>query len=124
MSDKDEINLENGWVCPTPLPPDATILLAHGGGGRLMHQLIDQVFRPAFENPDQEKDCFGNFTDAAAHGLGGALGCRGRFDKLPNVNPPGDKIRSDFLYGRHMSLCSLKLVQVVNCREACSKYHK
>jgi len=27
------------------------VKLAHGGGGRLMHQLIDRIFRPAFRNP-------------------------------------------------------------------------
>ena len=27
------------------------MLLAHGGGGRLMHQLIERVFLPAFRNP-------------------------------------------------------------------------
>lgn len=34
--------------CPTPLQNYPHILLAHGGGGRLMHQLIDHVFLPAF----------------------------------------------------------------------------
>ncbi|MBI4677950.1 MAG: hydrogenase expression/formation protein HypE [Elusimicrobia bacterium] len=30
------------------------ILLAHGGGGRLMHQLLDDVFLPAFADPALE----------------------------------------------------------------------
>ena len=34
--------------CPAPLQNYPHILLAHGGGGRLMHQLIDHVFLPAF----------------------------------------------------------------------------
>jgi hydrogenase expression/formation protein HypE len=29
----------------------ATILLGHGGGGRLMHQMLEKVFLPAFDNP-------------------------------------------------------------------------
>jgi|GEM_PF-5122083 len=34
--------------CPTPLATHETIQLAHGGGGRLMRQLINEVFLPAF----------------------------------------------------------------------------
>ncbi len=36
--------------CPTPLRY-ATVQLAHGGGGRLTRELIEQVFLPAFDNP-------------------------------------------------------------------------
>ncbi len=46
MSELD-INL----TCPVPIGSYPTVLLAHGGGGRLMQQLIDQVFAPAFRNP-------------------------------------------------------------------------
>ncbi|MGE5357388.1 MAG: hydrogenase expression/formation protein HypE [Bacteroidales bacterium] len=38
-------------TCPVPIGTYPTVLLAHGGGGRLMHQLIEQVFAPAFSNP-------------------------------------------------------------------------
>jgi hydrogenase expression/formation protein HypE len=34
-----------------PLPANERILLAHGGGGRLTNQLIDEIFLPAFANP-------------------------------------------------------------------------
>ena len=37
--------------CPVPLGQYSTVLLAHGGGGRLMHQLIERVFVSAFSNP-------------------------------------------------------------------------
>ena len=37
--------------CPLPKSDYARILLAHGGGGRLMHQLIEQTIVPAFRNP-------------------------------------------------------------------------
>jgi hydrogenase expression/formation protein HypE len=37
--------------CPLPLQQYPQVLLAHGGGGKLMHQLIEQVFVPAFANP-------------------------------------------------------------------------
>lgn len=36
--------------CPVPLGRPAEIQLAHGGGGRLTQQLIDEVFAPAFRN--------------------------------------------------------------------------
>jgi hydrogenase expression/formation protein HypE len=38
-------------ACPVPISRYPHIVLAHGGGGRLMHQLIEQVFMPAFGNP-------------------------------------------------------------------------
>ncbi len=37
--------------CPLPIDQYPTILLAHGGGGTLMHQLIGKIFRPTFRNP-------------------------------------------------------------------------
>jgi hydrogenase expression/formation protein HypE len=38
-------------ACPIPLQDYPRVLLAHGGGGRLMHQLIGKMFLPAFGNP-------------------------------------------------------------------------
>jgi len=38
-------------ACPVPLTDTETVLLAHGGGGALMHRLIEQVFLPRFKNP-------------------------------------------------------------------------
>jgi hydrogenase expression/formation protein HypE len=43
--------LELNFTCPVPLPAGDCILLAHGGGGTLMNQLIERVFLPAFSNP-------------------------------------------------------------------------
>jgi hydrogenase expression/formation protein HypE len=40
-----------GFVCPIPIEQYPNVLLAHGGGGKLMHQLIEKLFLPAFENP-------------------------------------------------------------------------
>jgi len=37
-------------VCPVPLHDGRRILLAHGGGGRLTRDLVEQVFLPAFRN--------------------------------------------------------------------------
>ena len=36
--------------CPTPLARYDQILLAHGGGGKLMHQLLDGIVLPALDN--------------------------------------------------------------------------
>lgn len=41
----------NELACPVPLGRHATVQLAHGGGGRLMRQLIEEVFLPAFGTP-------------------------------------------------------------------------
>ena len=37
--------------CPLPLSDYPQVLLGHGGGGKLMHQLIGKLFLPAFRNP-------------------------------------------------------------------------
>jgi hydrogenase expression/formation protein HypE len=36
--------------CPIPIDQYPNVLLAHGGGGRLMHQLIENMFVPSFSN--------------------------------------------------------------------------
>lgn len=38
------------FVCPIPIEHYPHVLLAHGGGGKLMHQLIEKMFLPAFSN--------------------------------------------------------------------------
>lgn len=40
--------------CPIPLHTYPTITMAHGGGGRLTHMLIEQLFVPSFANPALE----------------------------------------------------------------------
>jgi hydrogenase expression/formation protein HypE len=37
--------------CPVPLSDYPNVLLAHGGGGRLMQRLIEQLVVPSFDNP-------------------------------------------------------------------------
>jgi hydrogenase expression/formation protein HypE len=36
--------------CPIPIQQYPHVLMAHGGGGRLMHQIISRMFVPAFRN--------------------------------------------------------------------------
>ena len=52
------MNLNNNFQfsCPIPKSDYESILLAHGGGGKLMHQLIDKIFKAAFENPALETE--------------------------------------------------------------------
>jgi len=38
--------------CPLPIGDHKTVQLAHGGGGRLMHNLIRDLFLSAFESPE------------------------------------------------------------------------
>ena len=44
--------------CPVPMQYEQ-IVMAHGGGGRLMQQLLDRIIRPEFNNPllNQKHDC-------------------------------------------------------------------
>jgi len=44
---KDTFNMS----CPLPNSTNGTVQLAHGGGGTLMHKLIDDVFLAGFDNP-------------------------------------------------------------------------
>src|SRR6516165_10484696 len=51
MADVKTFNLS----CPVPRVADDRIVLAHGGGGRLTHQLIEKIFIAAFGNPMLEQ---------------------------------------------------------------------
>ena len=61
------IDLSAGLTCAVPIGDHTHVLMAHGGGGRLTNQLIDNLFLPAFGNP-------GNHAhhDGAHLHLGGA----------------------------------------------------
>jgi hydrogenase expression/formation protein HypE len=48
-TNKEKLNLL-GWTCPRPLQNYPTILMGHGAGGRMMADLIEQLFAPAFDN--------------------------------------------------------------------------
>lgn len=37
-------------TCPVPISDYPAVLMAHGGGGRLTHQLIERMFVPTFKN--------------------------------------------------------------------------
>jgi hydrogenase expression/formation protein HypE len=48
------------WTCPLPLAGYPTIVMGHGGGGKLGNELVEHLFLPAFRNPALE-----NLGDAA-----------------------------------------------------------
>ena len=52
--------------CPFPIQNYPQVLMAHGGGGKLMHQLISKMFLPAFRNSLSESQ-----HDASVFEVGG-----------------------------------------------------
>ncbi|MGA3334310.1 MAG: hydrogenase expression/formation protein HypE [Terracidiphilus sp.] len=56
----------SGWSCPLPLAGYPTIVMGHGGGGKLGNELVEHLFLPAFRNPALE-----NLGDAAVLDLAG-----------------------------------------------------
>ncbi len=59
----DQLNLL-GWTCPRPLQNYPTIVMGHGAGGRMMADLIEHLFAPAFDN-----EWLGQMGDSTAIGL-------------------------------------------------------
>jgi hydrogenase expression/formation protein HypE len=53
------------WSCPLPLAGYPTIVMGHGGGGKLGNELVEHLFLPAFRNAALE-----NLGDAAVLDLG------------------------------------------------------
>jgi hydrogenase expression/formation protein HypE len=52
-------------TCPVPISQYPRVLMAHGGGGKLMHSLITKMLMPTFQNPFLE-----NQHDSAVLTLG------------------------------------------------------
>ncbi|HEX6880475.1 MAG TPA: hydrogenase expression/formation protein HypE [Terriglobales bacterium] len=52
-------------ACPIPIHDYPTVTLAHGGGGKLMHQLLERMILPAFRN-----DLLESRHDGAVFSLG------------------------------------------------------
>jgi hydrogenase expression/formation protein HypE len=64
---ENPMNLNDGFTCPLPLMEYKNVLLAHGGGGKLSHQMIQKIFIPQFKN-----DLLDPLHDGAMFTLGGA----------------------------------------------------
>ena len=54
----------SNWTCPLPLVGYPTIVMGHGGGGKLGNELVEHLFLPAFSNAALE-----NLGDAAVLNL-------------------------------------------------------
>ena len=51
MNKEDKNNTDSfNLSCPVPILSHKNIQLAHGGGGKLMHELIEKIFLPNFSN--------------------------------------------------------------------------
>src|ERR1700689_5236325 len=64
-SDEDQVPSKgvpdfSNWSCPLPLVGYPTIVMGHGGGGKLGNELVEHLFLPAFRNAALE-----NLGDAA-----------------------------------------------------------
>lgn len=57
----------SSWSCPLPLKDYPTIVMGHGGGGKLGTELVEHLFLPAFRNPALE-----SLGDAAVLDLNGS----------------------------------------------------
>ena len=66
MTGKPPGDMSGGFACPIPKSEYANILLAHGSGGKLTHQLIEKMFLPQFKNELLEP-----LHDGAVFELGG-----------------------------------------------------
>jgi hydrogenase expression/formation protein HypE len=64
---ENPMNLNDGITCPLPLMEYKNVLLAHGGGGKLSHQMIQKIFISQFKN-----DLLDPLHDGAMFTLGGA----------------------------------------------------
>lgn len=40
-----------GLVCPIPLSHQGQIIMGHGSGGKMSHDLVSKIFMPIFDNP-------------------------------------------------------------------------
>jgi hydrogenase expression/formation protein HypE len=47
---KQIVDISAGPACPIPISEYRSVLLAHGGGGKLTHQLIQKMIAPQFDN--------------------------------------------------------------------------
>ena len=65
MADKGGMPDFSNWSCPLPLVGYPSIVMGHGGGGKLGNELVEHLFLPAFRNPALE-----NLGDAAVLDLG------------------------------------------------------
>ncbi len=49
-ADESQVDIQ-GAYCPVPLQQKSTIVMGHGSGGKMMHDLIAEVFMTVLDNP-------------------------------------------------------------------------
>ena len=62
-----ELNFE-GWTCPLELRDYPSIVIGHGGGGKLSSELVEHLFVPAFRNAALEDLGDASILPSAANG--------------------------------------------------------
>ncbi|MGB8646161.1 MAG: hydrogenase expression/formation protein HypE [Anaerolineae bacterium] len=65
----DQVTIE-GAVCPLPLSHDEQVVMGHGSGGKMSHDLITRLFVPLFDNPALRA---GDDAGVVSPGVSGAL---------------------------------------------------
>jgi len=63
-----DMSPNEGISCPVPISSYPQIVVAHGGGGRLTHQLIEKIFIAAFGSPELETRHDGAVLDISERG--------------------------------------------------------
>jgi hydrogenase expression/formation protein HypE len=63
-----------GWTCPLPLRDHPTVVMGHGGGGKLSADLVKHLFLPHFQN-----ETLATLGDSAVINLAQAVGDRSQF---------------------------------------------
>ena len=81
--------MEFSPVCPLPISEYPQILLAHGGGGKLMHDLIESMFVPRFRIR-----CCASVTTSRLRRRPGTDGVYDRLDVVKPLFFPGGDIGS------------------------------
>ncbi len=61
----------SNFACPAPLRDHPHVILGHGGGGALTHELIEGIFLPAFSNPLLDRLGDSTVLDVAGELAGG-----------------------------------------------------
>ena len=77
-------------ACPLPISDYPTVMMAHGGGGRLMHHLIEQIFAKAFSLPDERERHDSAVLDIANLGAKRLAFTTDSFVVRPLIFPGGD----------------------------------
>lgn len=93
-------------TCPIQTDPGKSVLLAHGGGGRLMQELIRRTFLPAFDN-----DLLGQLHDGAVFPVeGGRLAFTTDSYVVRPLFFPGGDIGSLAVYGtvNDLAMCGAR----------------